>query len=225
MITKETAASMIDISDLRTDTTVADIETLIGVAKKYDFVCVFALPCYAQTLVDTFRDVKTHVGATVGYPSGAEATQIKIAQTQYLLDVGCDEFDMVLNVGWLKSKKYKEVGDDIMAVRKMLPGNPLKVIIESMYLEDNEIVEASKIVRDCGADYIKSGSGWASEPTTLRHIEVMKQTLGDSIKIKAAGGVRDLDTLLTMYDMGVTRFGLGIKSGIAIMDEIDERTK
>ena len=127
--------------------------------------------------------------------------------------------DMVMNIGYLKSKSYKMVADDIGAVYCAAQGKPLKVIVEAMYLSESELIDACKIVMDSGAKFVKTGTGWAPKPTTMRHIEIMKETVGDAIKIKAAGGVRDLTTLLEMRELGVQRFGIGVDSGIAIMED------
>jgi deoxyribose-phosphate aldolase len=126
---------------------------------------------------------------------------------------------MVMNVGWLKSKRYDQVKADIAAVREATKYTSLKVIIEAMLLTDEEIVKACEIVADCGANYVKSGTGFSAEPTTLHHVALMKKTVGDRCKVKAAGGVRSLDTLTQMYALGVTRFGIGYKSAIAIAEE------
>jgi deoxyribose-phosphate aldolase len=125
-------------------------------------------------------------------------------------------------VGYLKSGFYERVHDDIMAVRKTARGFSLKVIIEAMLLTDEQIVKASEIVRDCGCDYVKSGTGFQAAPTTLHHVALMKKTVGDHCKVKAAGGVRDLDTLVKMYALGVERFGIGMASAIKIVEQAEK---
>ena len=222
-ITPSKIAGMIDVSDLKTTTTEKDVEKLIETAKKYNFTCAFVLPCYCASLVKAFKGTNINVGGAIGFPTGAETTLIKVKQTESFNDIGCDELDMVMNIGWLKSNSYKKVAEDIDAVYKATQGKPLKVIVEAMYLEDKELIDACKIVMDSGAEFVKTGSGWAPKPTTINHINIMKKTVGDKIKIKAAGGVKDIDTLLEMMELGVARFGIGVQSGVSIMEELINR--
>ena len=210
---------MIDVSVLQTVSTETDIQLLIESSKKYHFICAFALSCYLPVLVEALKEVDTLVGAPIGFPSGAELPEIKAFQAKTLYDIGCDEFDMVLNVGWLKSKQFGKVERDIKAVYDVISGKPLKVIVEATYLTEKELISACSIVVNSGADYIKTGTGWAPNPTELRHIETMVKAVDGKIKIKAAGGIKDYDTLYSMYEMGVSRFGVGVKSGIGIMEE------
>ena len=204
---------------LQTVSTETDVELLIESSKKYHFICAFALSCYLPKLVQVLKEVDTLVGAPIGFPSGAELPEIKAFQAKTLYDIGCDEFDMVLNVGWLKSKQYGKVERDIKAVYNVISGKPLKVIVEATYLTEKELIDACHIVINSGAEYVKTGTGWAPNPTELSHIETMVKAVDGKIKIKAAGGIKDYDTLCRMHEMGVSRFGVGVKSGIEIMEE------
>jgi deoxyribose-phosphate aldolase len=210
---------MIDVSMLQSVNTEADIQFLIETTKKYQFICAFALPCYSQTLVEAFKDEEIMVGAPVGFPTGAEITEVKVFQAKTLYDIGCDEFDMVMNIGWLKSKQFGKVEKDIQAVYQIIDGKPLKVIVEAMYLTDDELTDACKIVMNSGAEFIKTGTGWASKPTEIRHVEIMSKTIQGKIKLKAAGGIKDYETLCKMHDLGVSRFGVSLSSGIKIVEE------
>ena len=214
---------MIDASVLARDATYQDVDDLAEACKKYGFVCAFTWPAYTQLIGEKLKGTTTGFGGAVSYPSGQEPTVIKIAQTEYFLGLGVNEVDMVMNLGWLKSKRLGEVTSDIQAVKKACGGTPLKVIIEAMMLNDEQIVEACKCVMDGGADYVKSGSGFCADPTTLHHVEIMKNTVGDRIKLKVAGGVRNLDTLVRMYKMGTVRFGIGLASAISIMEDARAR--
>jgi len=219
VIQPDQLVKMIDVSVLQTVNTEDDVQFLIEAAKKYHFICAFALPCYSATLIEAFKGDDILVGGPVGFPSGAEITEVKAFQAQTLYNIGCDEFDMVMNIGWLKSRQYRKVEEDIQAVYRAIQGKPLKVIVEAMYLTDHELKEACKIVMNSGAEFIKTGTGWASKPTELRHIEIISQEINGKIKIKAAGGIRDYDTVCSMYEMGVSRFGVGVKSAIKILQE------
>jgi deoxyribose-phosphate aldolase len=216
---------MMDVSVLQTVSTEMDLALLVESAKKYHFICAFALSCYLPALVEALKEFDTLVGAPIGFPSGAELPQIKAFQAKTLYDIGCDEFDMVLNVGWLKSGQFGKVQKDIEAVRNVISGKPLKVIVEATYLTEKELIDACGIVINSGADYVKTGTGWAPKPTEFKHIEIIAKAVNGKIKIKAAGGIKDYDTLCRMHEMGVSRFGVGVGSGIGIMKEAYARQR
>lgn len=212
-------AQLIDISALKIDTTYQDVQKLIEACKKYDIGAAFVWPCFSKLLGESLKGTNTAFGTSLSFPSGQEPTHIKVKQAEYYVSLGADEIDMVMNVGYLKSGMHKETLEDIKAVRKACEGTSLKVIIEAMLLNDEQITEACNIVMDSGANYVKTGTGFSSAPTTLHHVELMKKTIGDKIKLKVAGGVRDLETLITMHAMGAQRFGIGMSSAVSIIEE------
>lgn len=218
-LTPSDIAYLIDASTLKIDTSYQDVDNLIAACKKYDLGCAFAWPAYSAYMGEQLSGTKTAFGTSLAFPSGQEPTFIKVIQADYFVSLGADEVDMVMNVGWLKSEKFRECTDDIAAVKKACGETSLKVIIEAMLLTDEQIIDACKIVMDGGADYVKSGTGFSIPPTTNHHVEVMKATIGDNIKLKVAGGVRDLNTLLNMYKRGANRFGIGLAASCAIMEE------
>ena len=126
-IRTEQLVKMLDASILKTDNTETDVQALIKTAREYQFICVFSLPCYLPDLVAGVKGTGIHVGAPVGFPTGAETTATKVFQAKTFYDMGCDEFDMVMNVGWLKSGRFEKVRRDIQAVYDAIPGRPLKV--------------------------------------------------------------------------------------------------
>jgi deoxyribose-phosphate aldolase len=218
-ITYAQFAKMIDASALKLDTSVDDFKALVDVCKKYSFGCAFIWPAYSAELGEALKGTVTQFGTSLAFPSGQEPTEIKVHQARYFTSLGADQVDMVMNVGFLKSGRYEQVRSDIAAVREATKYTSLKVIIEAMLLTDEEITKACEIVADCGANYVKSGTGFSANPTTLHHIAVMKKAVGNRCKIKAAGGVRTLDQLTKMYALGVTQFGIGLKSSISIAEE------
>jgi deoxyribose-phosphate aldolase len=218
-ITYTELAKMMDPSSLKLDTSYAEFEALVGACKKYHFGCCFIWPAYYSEMVEALKGTDTEFGTSLSFPSGQESTETKVYQARYFTSLGARQVDMVMNVGWLKSKRYDKVAADIAAVREATKYTSLKVIIEAMLLSDDEIIKASQIVADCGADYVKSGTGFSAAPTTLHHIALMKQAVGDRCKLKAAGGVRSLDTVVKMHALGVTRFGIGLVNAIAIAEE------
>ena len=212
----------IDISALKIDTCYQDLEAMVAACKKYDIGCAFIWQGFSADLARMLKGTNTQLGTSLAFPSGQETTENKVQQAIYFMSLGADQIDMVMNVGYLKSGFLERVHDDIMAVRKATRGFSLKVIIEAMLLTDEQIVKASEIVRDCGCDYVKSGTGFQAAPTTLHHVALMKKTVGDRCKVKAAGGVRDLDTLVKMYALGVERFGIGMASAIKIVEQAEK---
>ena len=219
MFSPKEIARLVDISAVRADSTAGDVKNIADAAKEYGFICAFAMPSLTGYLKQELAGADgIMLGGVVGFPSGSETTATKVFQAMELKATGCDEIDMVINIGMLKSGVEDEVIDDIRAVKAAVEPLPLKVIIEVALLTDEEIVRASRMVREAGADFVKTGTGWAGS-TTMHHIEVIKNTVGDTIKLKVAGGVRDLDTLTRMKIAGVSRFGIGYKSALSIMEE------
>ncbi len=224
MIILRSLARMIDISGVRTDVTLHELDQIVAAARHYRFVCAFVMPCFTPQLVEMLRDEPDiFVGGTVGFPSGADTTTLKVANTKEQIAAGVDELDMVLNVGALKSGLYSMVEDDIKAVVDASDGRPTKCILEIAYLTEDEIRWGAELAVKAGVDFVKTGTGWADKPTTVDTIRLIKSVIGDSAKIKAAGGVRDLNTILAMCDAGCSRFGIGLRSIISIMKETDKR--
>jgi deoxyribose-phosphate aldolase len=214
-------ARMIDISAVRADSTLDEVRKVADAAKKYSFICAFALPCFTGELVQLLRDRNDiMVGGVSGFPSGADTTEIKVATAKQMLSLGVNEVDMVINIGALKSGRYDLVRDDIRAVVDTC-SVPLKSILEVAYLTDDEIRIASRLAVEAGVAFVKTGTGWANKPTTVETIKLIKSEIGDSAKIKAAGGVRDLSTLLAMVREGCSRFGIGLNSAIKIIQEAE----
>ena len=211
---------MIDLSAVRTQSTKEERELVVRLSRDYKFVCAFAMPAFTPWLLRELRDCPdTAVGAAVGFPSGEELTSTKVQIASLLRDMGCREFDMVINVSALKDRDYDLVRRDISAVREAVPGYILKVILEVCYLTDDEIRRGAEIAAACGADFVKTGTGWGTSPTTVEHIRLLKSTVGDTCRIKAAGGVRTLSDIEAMVDAGCTRFGIGVNSTINILKE------
>lgn len=225
LLSIEDIAYMMDPSVLKIDSTPEDVEELIELCKKYGFGTAFCWPCNYPRLSEALRGTKTTFGTSLAFPSGQESTQTKVYLAKVFDTMDPGEHDMVMNVGWLRSGRYDDVLADIRAVRETVPHRSLKVIIEAMTLTDDEIRKACDLCMEGGADYVKTGTGFQSQPTTLHHVQVIKAHVDDRIKIKVAGGVRDLDTMLKMYKAGANRFGIGWKSAEKIILQAQERCK
>lgn len=213
---------MIDISAVRTNVTLGELDMVINTAIEHNLICAFAMPCFTPILVDRLSEYKDIlVGGVVGFPSGADTTEIKVKQAKELLSFGVNELDMVMNVGAMKSGMFDFVHDDIKAVVEAGDGKPVKSILETCYLTDNEIAKASEIAVKAGVTFVKTGTGWGNKPTTVETIKIIKKAIGDSAQIKAAGGVRDLETIQAMLDEGCTRFGIGMNTVKNILSELE----
>lgn len=219
-------ARHIDISLVRTDVTYDEIDTMVEACVKYGFINADVMPVFTPRLRNRLimmGAVRTNLVGVAGFPSGANTTAIKVAETKEQLRMGCKEMDTVINVGALKSGLYDVVLEDLKAFVDACEGIPSKGILEICYLSDDEIKWGSELVVRSGCTFVKSGTGWGPKPTTVETIKVIKSAVGDDIYIKAAGGVRDLDTLLSMASEGCCRWGIGTKSAIRIMEEAAAR--
>ena len=212
-------ARMIDLSAVQPDCSEADVRAVAAMCRKHNFICAFALPSFTPLLVELLKDrPDIHIGGTVGFPGGGTTTRSKVAEARELLEMGCNEIDMVINIGWVKSGKWADVAADIRAVVAAAGQTPVKVILECHYLTTEEIRQACEACATSGVAFVKTGTGWAPTGATLENVALMKQTVGNRCQVKAAGGVRDLATLMAMVERGVTRFGIGVKTAKTIFE-------
>jgi deoxyribose-phosphate aldolase len=224
-LTKEQVARMIDISAVKAESTIAEVNAIVRAAIQHRFISVFTLPSLAPYAKNCLaNESEVFLGGVVGFPSGGSTTTAKAFEAEELIEIGCQELDMVINIGQLKSQQYSEVAADIQKIVQLTVPIPVKVILEVNLLEDAEICAGAQIILDSGAQFIKTGTGWAGA-TSLEHIQLIKQAVGENILLKVAGGVRNLDLLLQMHAMGVSRFGIGNRSAIAIMDEFQRSSE
>lgn len=214
---------LVDVSAVKADANQAEIDEMIRIIKQYDCVCAAPMAWAAEYTVKALEGTNAVVTGVLGFPSGAELAKNKAQQAVELISLGCKEIDMVMNIGAFKSGKYDVVSDDIKAVITAADGVPVKVILEISYLTHDEIKYGSNLLVDAGVAYVKTGTGWGPKPTTVDTIKLIKETIGDAAKIKAAGGVRDLQTLIDMYAVGCDRFGLGVRTAETILMEARTR--
>ena len=193
----------------------SDIRKLCKEARTYDFYAVCVNSCYVPLAFEELRDTEISIAAVVGFPLGAMASELKIAEANYCVQQGASEIDVVMNLGWFKSGKYDKVMNELSTLKKEIEDKILKVIIETCYLEDVEITEACKLVLESGADFVKTSTGFGTGGATFEDVALMKNVVGNRIKIKASGGIRDRETALRYIEMGVAR--LGTSSGVKII--------
>jgi len=186
----------------RTDITIFCEETI-----QYGFKTVFVNPYWIPYAVKLLSPHGIKVGAPIGFSLGGATTHTKIAETAEAIENGAVEIDMLINLGALKSREYNVVKQDITAVVHTARGNLTKVIIETALLSQEEKVAACKIIMEAGADYVKTATGFNGGGATIEDIKLLKSVTGNSIKIKAAGGIRSWQDACAMLDAGASRLG------------------
>jgi len=219
-MTTHEIAQMIDISAVRADSTIQEIKESAELAKQFGCICVFALPAHTPYLIEQLHGSTVFAGGAVGFPGGGDTTSIKVATAKEVVAMGCQEVDMVNNVAWLKANNKQAYLDDVRSVVGAAGGKPVKVILECHWLTSDEIVRACEWCVEAGASWVKTGTGWAPSGATLENVALMKQTVNERCQVKAAGGVKDLQTLLAMYERGVRRFGIGVRTARAILEGV-----
>jgi deoxyribose-phosphate aldolase len=205
----------IDHTLLKATATEAEIKELCAEAKQYDFYAVCVNSCYVALAKKELQNTQVKVAAVIGFPLGAMSAEIKVAEAKFCKEQGADEIDMVLNLGWLKSGLHTRAMEEIKSIKDLIGNNTLKVIIETCYLSEQEIREACRLCLDGGADFVKTSTGFGPEGATLKAVDIMKDSVGEKVKIKASGGIRDKATALMYIQAGASR--IGTSSGVQMM--------
>lgn len=212
-------AKMIDISCVQTPHGESEIRELIDCAKDYGFGCVHVLPAWIPFAKELLADATgIQLGAPTGFPSGGHHSRVKNEEALQLVKDGVDELDMMINVGKLRSGDDDYVLNEIKQVVDSV-NVPVKVILETHYLTDDEIRRGCELCIKAGAAFVKTGTGWAPTGATIENITLITDTIQGRIGVKAAGGIRDLHTLIQMYKLGVRRFGVNMTASVEIIEE------
>ena len=206
----------IDHTLLRPDATQTEIDTLCDEAVEHGFYSVCVNSGWVTRCAKRLQGKKVKVCAVVGFPLGAMAGRAKNLETRHAVDDGASEIDMVINIGALKSGDLKTVEEDIRLVRRACPRNVvLKVIIEAALLTDDEKVAVCRIAKKVGADFVKTSTGFSKHGATVHDVQLMRRTVGPSLGVKAAGGVRSFADAIAMINAGATR--LGTSAGVKLV--------
>ena len=207
--TLEQVAKTIDHSILKPDFTYADVAAGAELALKYNTASYCIRPMDVAAAAKALAGSSVNVCTVIGFPHGSTTTATKAFETQDAISNGATEIDVVINVSALLSGDFDYVEKDIRAVVEAAHANgaSVKVIFETAFLNDEQIVKACELTERAGADYVKTSTGFASEGATTHNVSLMKQTVGDRLKVKSSGGVRTLDQLIDYMDIGVTRSG------------------
>ncbi len=208
-------AGKIDHTLLKPEATEAEIRTLCEEARRHGFYSVCVNPANVALSAQQLAGSDVKVCTVVGFPLGATTSEVKAFETRDAIGNGAQEIDMVINVGALKSAQMDRVEADIRAVVEAAAGVPVKVILETCLLTDDEKVVACKASKSAGAAFVKTSTGFSKGGATVADIRLMRQTVGPEMGVKASGGVRDLATAIAMVEAGATR--LGASASVAIV--------
>ena len=212
----------IDHTLLKATATPNDIKKLCKEAKKHNFYAVCVNSCYVSLAAEKLKNSNVKVAAVVGFPLGASSLQTKVCEAEQCIKDGANEIDMVLNIGFLKAELHKQLQDEIAAVKNSIGNRILKVILETCYLTDDEIIKACQISKQASADYVKTSTGFGTGGATEHAVKIMVEEVGDTLKIKASGGIKDAATAKKYIAMGVSR--IGTSSGIEIVTATENDT-
>jgi len=218
-MTPDRVASLIDHTLLRPDATRPDIEALCREAMALGFATVCVNPTWVTTAAACLTGGRVGVCTVVGFPLGASTSEGKVFETRQAVANGAAEIDMVLNIGALKSGDIGAVERDIsgVVVACREAGATSKVIIEACFLTDDEKRAASELAKACGADFVKTSTGFGTGGATRADVALIRSVVGPGVGIKAAGGIRDLPALEAMVNAGATR--IGTSAGVRIVEQ------
>jgi len=205
--TVESIAALIDHAILKPELTDAEVDADLDLAARWGIFSVCVRPSDIPRSVARLDGTGVATGTVIGFPHGSTSTAAKVAEARRALDDGAVELDMVQHVGRLRSGDVAAVQDDIAAVVAVAGGRVVKVILETAFLTDEQVVTASKAAEAAGASFVKTSTGFAGGGATVHHLRLMREAVSPAVRIKASGGVRGLDTLLEMRAIGVDRFG------------------
>ena len=224
-LTPKDIASMLDHSTLQPWLTEEDIRRGCEIALKYGTASVCARPCDVPILAEMLEGSEVKVCTVIGFPHGAHETAIKLAEAQLALAEGCEELDMVINIGKLKAGDSDYVGNEIRIIANAAheAGAIVKVILETCYLTEEEKVTACHLSEQAGADFVKTSTGYGSAGCAIEDLKLMRANVSAKVRVKGSGGIRDLDTVLAAREAGASR--CGVSATEKIMAEAEERYK
>ena len=222
-LTPHDIAKMLDHSTLQPFLVEEDIRKGCELALKYDCASVCARPSDVPILKEMLAGSDVKVCTVIGFPHGAHETAIKVAEAQLALDEGCEELDMVLNIGRMIRGDHEYVKNEIKQIADLAHsrGAIVKVILETCYLTDEQKIAACKLSEAAGADFVKTSTGYGSKGCTIDDLKLMRASVSDHVRVKGSGGIRDLDTVLSARAVGASR--CGVSATAKIMEEAEAR--
>ena len=216
---KKKIAGLIDHTLLHLDSTDEDHVNICKEAKKYGFRTVCVYPDFIDICVQELEHTSTEVCTVIDFPKGEGDIERNLADLKMVLDQGAMEIDMVMNINAFGAKEYEEVVNGIYAVVEAAEGRIVKVILETCLWNNDQIEIACEIVKDAKAQFVKTSTGFSKHGADISHVKIMRKIVGDIFGVKASGGIRSFNDLLSMIQAGANR--IGTSSGINIIKGIN----
>lgn len=213
----ERIEKIIDHTLLKPDATLNEISNLCNEAKQYGFYSVCVNPAYVSYCIEELKDTYIPVISVVGFPLGSNTIRTKVFETEELISKGVQEIDTVINIGMLKSRNYNYVLDEIRSVVEAAKGHIVKVIIETALLTQKEKTKACEIAQDSSAHFVKTSTGFSKWGATVEDVRLMREVVGNTMGVKASGGIRTYQDAIKMVEAGANR--IGTSSGVQIFRE------
>jgi deoxyribose-phosphate aldolase len=220
LISPEKLASMIDHTNIKPDATIKDINNLCNDAMEYNFSSACVTPTNVALAYELLKSTDINVCSVIGFPFGANKSEIKAFEALVAVEDGAEELDMVINIGALKSCEDSLVKRDIEGVVESADGMVVKVILETALLTNDEKIKACNISKEAGANYIKTSTGIGYPGANIQDISLIREIVGHDMGVKASGGIRNLNTALDMITAGASK--IGTSTGPAIMKELEK---
>jgi len=220
MFSRKELAKMIDATNVKATATKKDIEKLCKESIRYGFKCAVVNPIYVKLVAKLVKGTEVKVCSTVGFPLGVSLTEIKALEAVKAVEDGAEELDMVINLSAMKNGDYNYVRNDIAAVvetKQLLNDIIIKVIIETAYLTRDEKIIACKLAKEAGADFVKTSTGLFGKGATIEDVKLMRQMVGETMGVKAAGGIRTYADAVAMIKAGANR--IGTSTAVTIIEE------
>ncbi|RGQ04578.1 deoxyribose-phosphate aldolase [Megamonas rupellensis] len=207
---------LIDHTALKPNTNKKSILKLIAEAKTYDFASVCVNPCWVALAHQELKNTDVKVCTVIGFPLGADTTEVKVFETKDAIEKGAQEIDMVINIAMLKDKEYDYVENEIHQIVEAAKDKAIvKVIIETCLLTDEEKIKACELSQKAGADFVKTSTGFSTGGATVHDIALMRKTVGAEMGVKASGGVHTHEEALAMIEAGANR--IGASAGVKLL--------
>lgn len=216
---KKDILKTVDHTLLTQTATWEEIRRILDEGIKYNTASACIPAAYVRQAAD-YVEGKLPICTVIGFPNGYSTTAVKVFETKDALANGAEEIDMVINIGWLKDKKYQELEEEIRQIHEACGGKILKVIIETCLLTEEEKIKMCEIVTKAGAEYIKTSTGFSAAGATFADVELMRKHIGKEIKVKAAGGIASLEDAEEFIRLGADR--LGTSRMIKIVEQSDD---
>ena len=207
ILTVQYLASMIDHAVLNPEYNRNEIDTKIAAAAEMRVFSVIVPTSTTRYAARILAGTGIIIGAPIGFPHGSSSTAAKLAEVRQAIDDGAIELDVVQQIGWVRTGLYSAVRDEISSIVEVAGGRVVKVILETAYLNDEQIAKSAAVAEQAGADFVKTSTGFAGAGATIHNLRIMRESVSPRIQLKASSGIRNLDTVLEMMRVGVTRFG------------------